>query len=204
MIERARVLRRLSNLVQDELVGSQRNSTVGQYHLDTKLSGYTFLEVHNQLKELKSHDPIVKSMITTLILITQDKKNIFANHENVGKIQAMIENIIKKDAVAGEKLRQEVAEKKEEILKSLRSLADDMFKVMESLAEKRATIVQNNNIIKFNAAEQKGMLEHLNRINLRKNNNIAMCEKFNKNFKNQAGNVRDEISRFTDFKKLIE
>merc|ERR1712032_1295765 len=101
IVERARVLRRLMNLVQDELTGNQRNSTVGDFNVDKKL---------------------------------------FANQAQVGKIAAMIEEIIKKDAAAGLSLRQQTADKANEINKTLGELADDMEKQMNVLAEKRASV----------------------------------------------------------------
>merc|ERR1712166_273258 len=150
IVERARVLKRLSNLVQDELTGAQKESTVGDFKVDKKLSGYSFLEVHNQLKELNSHDPIVKSMITTLVLITQDQKDLFANQKQFGKIQAMIEQIIKKDAAAGLEIRAAAAKKAGEIHASLSELADDMMKVMNTIAEKKSNYCskQSNRLIR--------------------------------------------------------
>merc|ERR1712100_671832 len=148
-VQRQRVLKRLMNLINDELRGNQRESTVGNFEVDKKLSGFSFVEVHNQLKELESHDPIVRSMITTLVLITQDQKNIFANQAQVGKIAAMIEEIVKKDAAAGLRLRQQTADKANEINKTLGELADAMDKQMNVLAEKRSLVVQNHQSIAF-------------------------------------------------------
>ena len=203
IIERARVLRRLSNIVQDELTGAQKESTVGDFKVDKKLSGYSFLEVHNQLKELNSHDPIVKSMITTLVLITQDQKDLFANQKQVGKIQAMIEQIIKKDAAAGLEIRAAAAKKAGEIHASLSELADDMMKVMNTIAEKRATIVQNNQIVSFVKAEQVGIAANMTRAEARKVSNVAMCKKVQDLNKVQQGDFKSGVQRFADLKKLV-
>jgi hypothetical protein len=203
IVERARVLRRLSNLVQDELVGAQRDSTVGDFKVDKKASGFSFVEVHNQLKELNSHDPIVKSMITTLVLITQDKKNLFANQEQVGKIAAMIDEIIKKDAAAGLKLRTDAAEKATEIHKSLSELSEDMMVQMNVIAEKRATIVQHNNIISFSKAEKISMEAAAARASKRHSNNMAMCTKVQAHNKLVRGDFASGASRFEELKKLV-
>jgi len=204
IVERARVLRRLMNLVQDELTGNQRNSTVGDFNVDKKLSGFSFVEVHNQLKELESHDPIVRSMITTLVLITQDQKNIFANQAQVGKIAAMIEEIIKKDAAAGLSLRQQTADKANEINKTLGELADDMEKQMNVLAEKRASVVQNHQTIAFVKSESTGIEANMKRVAERKVSNMAMCKKVQDLNKLQRGDFSAGRQRFADLKKLVQ
>ena len=175
IVERSRVLRRLSNLVQDELTGSQRDSTVGNFKVDNKLSGFSFLEVHNQLKELKSHDAIVTSMITTLVLITQDQKNLFANKEQVGKIQNMINEIIKKDAANGHQLRVAATEKASGIHKALSELAEDQFIQMNLIAEKKASLVQNNKTASFMKGEIASLNSAYKRAEAREKSNIAIC-----------------------------
>ena len=203
IVERKRVLRRMLNLVQDELAGTQRDSTVGDFHVDKKLSGFSFVEVHNQLKELDSHDPIVKSMITTLILITQDKKNLFANQENVGKIAAMIEEIIKKDMANGQKLRESSADKATEIHKTLSELADTMNVQMNTIAEKRATIVSNHRIVGFSMSEQNGLEAAAKRAATRQANNEAMCKKVHAHFNRSYGDFLARTKIFADLKKLV-
>jgi len=201
IIERARILRRLSNLVQDELTGSQRNSTVGNFQVDKTLSGYSFVEVHNQLKELDSKDPIVKSMITTLVLITQNKN--FANQQQVGKIQAMIEQIIKKDAEHGVQLRTNVADKAQEISKSLNNLSDTMMKNMDLIAEKRSTIAENNNIIRFTRSELEDLEKHVKRALTRKNSNLEACKKVQDMGKLLTGEVKTGGEKFEELKKIL-
>merc|ERR1711957_649293 len=203
IVERARVLKRLSNLVQDELTGAQKESTVGDFKVDKKLSGFSFLEVHNQLKELNSHDPIVKSMITTLVLITQDQKDLFANQAQVGKIQAMINGIIKKDAAHGAQIREIASAKAIEINKSLSELADDMFKNMNSIAENKATVAQHVQIIAFLGSEKNGMDAQMKRASVRKVSNVAMCKKVQDLNKVQQGDFKSGVQRFADLKKLV-
>lgn len=204
IVERARVLRRLANLVEDELVGDQRNSTVGQYNVDKSLSGYSFVEVHSQLKELQStHDPIVKSMITTLILITQDQKNIFANQETVGKIHNMIEEIIKRDASNGEQLRQQANEKRSAISKHLTELAETSAKNNNLIAEKRADIVQNNNAINFSKNAQNGMHRHMNQAAQRLKSNQEMCQKVRNLSQVEKHAANQGKQRFENLAKMV-
>ena len=203
IIERARVLQRLSNIVGDELTGKQRDSTVGNYKIDNAASGYSFIQIHNQLKELNTHDPMVKSMISALIMITQDQKNLFANQETVGKIQAMINDIIKKDAINGEKLREEASKKVSQIQKSLSELSDTMMNVMDTLAEKKATIVQNTNVIAFTRNEQKGMEKHMERAKKRTSSNLSICTDVEKLNKLHTADFQLGVSKFEELKKVL-
>jgi hypothetical protein len=203
IIERARVLQRLSYLVADELVGKQREATVGNYKVDNTVSGYSFVEVHNQLKELNTHDPMVRSMIAALIMITQDQKNLFANQEAVGKIQAMINDIIQKDAVNGQKLRLEAATKASTIQKTLSELADTMMNVMDTLALKRATVVQNTNTIAFIRNEQKGMEKHMERAKKRTASNLSICANVQKINKLHSADFQVGVSKFDELKKVL-
>lgn len=201
IIERSRVLRRLSNLVQDELTGNQRVGTVDQFKVDNSRSGYSFVEVHNQLKELESRDAVTKSMISTLILITQDRN--FANQENVGKIQALINQIIQKDAQRAEELRKNAADEAAIIQKSLSESSEAMMKNVSLIAEKRAQIAANLNVVRFSRAEQKDMEKHMARATVRKSSNLAACKKVQDMSKLQAGDFNNGRERFENLKKVL-
>lgn len=204
IVERSRVLRRLLDLVEDDLVGEQRNSTVGNYHVNKTLSGYSFVEVHNQLKEIShSKDPIVKSMMTTLILITRDAGN-FANQEIVGKIRNMIESIIKKDQKHGEEMRLEAHQKQNVQQHNLQNIANSSAHTSDSIAEKRAAIVQNNNLIKFSRGQQKGMEVHIKRISERRVSNTAMCKHVQDLSKAEQNQIKIGQNRFAELRKMLD
>jgi hypothetical protein len=203
IIERARVLQRLSNIVADELVGKQRDSTVGNFKIDNAASGYSFIQVHNQLKELNTHDPMVKSMIAALIMITQDQKNLFANQGAVSKIQAMINDIIKKDAITGQKLREAASEKVNTIQKTLSVLADTMMHTMDTLAEKKAKIVQNTNLINYLRTEQKGIEKYILRAKKRAESNLSICTNVEKLNKLHTADFQLGVSKFDELKKVL-
>ena len=97
--ERVAVLIRLRNILADELTGSQRTSTVGTFNVNKAASGYKFVELESIKESLNSlkadSDILTKSMITTLIMISEKKGgNLFANPKTVAKIFAMVEKIM--------------------------------------------------------------------------------------------------------------
>merc|ERR1712032_1502449 len=131
-------------------------------------------------------------MITTLILVTQDKN--FANQAQVGKIQHMID----------ETIRKQVADKAAEVNKTLSELAEDMFKQMNAIAEHQAQIVQNTRIIAFSRSELNGMNGHIKRAAERKASNMAVCKKVQDLNKVYRHDFSAGIQRFADLKKLVQ
>lgn len=203
IVERERVLRRLDNLIEDELVGKQRNTNLGNINVDKTLSGFSFVETRSQLKDLKSNDPIVKSMISTLILITQDEKNLFSNQENVEKIRAMIEEIIKKDQNNIQNIRQEVTDKIAKLEQGIHDLSDTMIKDVETLAEKRATIARNLQTIKFSRTTLKSLENQISRAQVRKNSNLAICKQVQDRIKIQRQDFNSANSRFEELREML-
>lgn len=202
IVERARVLRRLSDVLDDNLVGSQRSGTVSNFNVDKSLSGYSFVEVHNQLKELKSNDAMVKSMISTLILITQDE-GLFANQETVGKIKNLLNSILVRDQENGEALRQAFAERTVSINESISSLVDNMNKETESDAERRAVLAENAVLTKFAESELADMRNHLNRNDARSQSNQQVCEKLRQGSNNARRRNEDGNTKFDELRSLI-
>lgn len=203
MVERNRILKRLQDLVQDELHGAQRHSTVGNFHVDKKLSGYSFVEVHNQLKELESKDPIVKSMISTLVLITQDQNDVFANQETVGKILHMIDNLIKQGQKHMAQVQHAFEEKSAHIHKSLHHSANAMLQAGENYASHRASVQMNTQQIKFVNQDVAGMQDHARRCDARRVSNIDMCKKLQRQSANVRKGLADAANRFEHLRKLI-
>lgn len=107
--ERYMIYGRLINYVQDELnsTGAQRKTQMGGFNVDKSFSGKTafvqFEVIRSDLAKIsaKTADPMAKSMITTLLMITQaSDKNFFMNPELVQKIKSLIESLMKKEAEA--------------------------------------------------------------------------------------------------------
>merc|ERR1712032_734544 len=142
-VERQRVLKRLMNLINDELKGNQRESTVGNFEVDKSHSGFSFLEVHNQLKELDSKDPLVNSMITTLIMITKDKKDVFANQEGVKKIRQMIYQIMRNDRRKMQRRRFQANMERRQLNNKVSNFVRISERNMNIIAEARATMASN-------------------------------------------------------------
>merc|ERR1712032_928624 len=160
-VQRQRVLKRLMYLINDELRGSQRESTVGNFEVDKSLSGFSFLEVHNQLKEINSSDPLVNSMITTLIMITKDKKDVFANQEGVKKIRQMIFQIMKKDRIKMQRRRFEANMERRQLNIKVNRLVRNSEKNMNIIAEGRAQILANERGVAYIQSQLIDMKKHL-------------------------------------------
>jgi len=204
VVERDRILRRLINIINDEITGAQRTATVGNYNVNREVSGITFLEVHNQLKGLTTSDPVVKSMISTLILITQDQKELFANQENVGKIRALIEGIIRKDNALVARIRQQSAEKVAQLQRGIQEASDVAARLVQQTANKGAQIVQNAAVIKFSETARRGMVAHLKRAEARRDSNVKMCNRVRElNRVNQKG-IEQGINRFAALRQLLD
>jgi chromosome segregation ATPase len=203
IVERDRVLRRLSDLLQDNFVGNQKTASLSNFNLDKSLSGYSFVEVHNQMKELKSHDPIVKSMISTLILITQDGKGVFANQESVGKITSLIDSIRSKDQQSEQELKDAFDKKSANIKESISSLDDNLFKLVEADSENRATLNQIANLLKSATNELADMRNHLNKNDARRESNIKMCDKFRQQSSNERKLSDEGNNKFEELRNLI-
>jgi hypothetical protein len=201
-IERQRVLKRLVNLVQDELTGGQRNSTVNTYNVDNNFSKFSFVEIHNQLKELQSDDAIVKSMITTLIMLTSER-GIFANQKQVGKIITLIEDIIRKDALNLKEYMITAGAKRAK----LRELKKGLNEQIETSSLKNR---QNLHQISLN----KDRIQHLQttsneeeksfqRSQTRNNRNMQACAEAEKMARGQHGSIKASQERFSDLRSLL-
>ena len=101
IITRLNVLVRLSNLIQDELTGESRSSTVTKFNVNKEFSknvGFVELNLNipslsNDLKQFFIHDDLqTKSLVSSLISLTK-KKNLFANSNIVNKINALLDKI---------------------------------------------------------------------------------------------------------------
>merc|ERR1711988_238329 len=204
IVERDRVLRRLINIINDEITGEQRTATIGKYNVNREVSGITFLEVHNQLKGLTTSDPVVKSMISTLILITQDKKELFSNQENVGKIRALIEGIIRKDNAAVARIRTASAKKVASIQRGIQEAQDVAARLVQQTATKRAQIVQNAAVIKFSDTARRGMVAHLKRAESRRDSNLNMCNRVQDLNKVNKQGIENAMNRFASLRELLD
>ncbi len=107
--EKLLIYKRLKNFVQDELSGTQRNTVMGTINVDRSFSGKTsFVQLERIRSDLtdisaKTSDTIVKSMITTLIAITQSAdKSLFASPAIVQKIRSLIDLLIQKEKDANQ------------------------------------------------------------------------------------------------------
>merc|ERR1712222_167002 len=179
-VERQRVLKRLMNLINDELKGNQRESTVGNFEVDKSLSGFSFLEVHNQLKEINSSDPLVNSMITTLIMITKDKKDVFANQEGVKKIRQMIFQIMKKDRIKMQRRRFEANMERRQLNIKVNRLVRNSEKNMNIIAEGRAQILANERGVAYIQSQLIDMKKHLDFMKRKTASNMQICNKLGK------------------------
>lgn len=203
VIQRERILKRLLNLIEDELTGQQGKESVSTFKVDNNFSKFSFVEIHNQLAEIETSDPMVKSMITTLILITRDQKKFFTNQVGIKKISEMIKKIMKKDA---ENLRNyhAAAGKKSA---SLRKLKDDLYGEIEKVTEKnrehRATITFNNNQITFLNNESNDALKSFQRAQKRNTHNNEACANADKMAKAQANHLNQATQRFKELRNLF-
>jgi len=204
IVERDRVLRRLENILEDELTGSQRHATVGNYNVNNTVSGITFLEVHNQLKELDSKDPVVKSMISTLILITQDTKNLFSNQANVGKIRNMIAGIIRRGEQSVQRQRQESEMQINQIRQQIQEQSELAQRAVDNVNQKEGRIQQSRAVIRFTETARRGMEAHAKRAATRRENNIAMCNKVRKLNVAQQENIQAGLNRFASLRQLLD
>lgn len=203
VVERDRVFRRLTNLIEDQLVGHVRQSQMGGINVNREASGFTFLEVHNQLKGLNASDPVVKSMISTLVLITQDQNGLFSSQETVARIRGLIENIVKKDRETVQRIREESANKIAELRRGISEASDAAQRFVESVMEKRANIVRNAAVIKFSRNAQKGMEGQMRRAMERKNSNINMCKKVQDLNRATTAGFQEGVNRFAALRRLV-
>merc|ERR1711934_210009 len=183
-VQRQRVLKRLMNLINDELKGNQRESTVGNFEVDKSHSGFSFLEVHNQLKELNSSDPLVNSMITTLIMITKDKKDVFANQEGVKKIRQMIFQIMKKDRIKMQRRRFEAN--------------------MNIIAEGRAQIAANDRARAYIQSQLRDMSKHESLMVRKTSSNMQLCGKLKRMINMHAGTYSRFIQSLNHLKAQLK
>lgn len=105
--ERYMIYRRLLNFVEDELASSaaQRKTEMGAINVDKSFSGKTaFVQLQRIRSDLtdisaKTADPMAKSMITTLLMITQDSnKSLFVDQDLVSKVRSLISTLMDKEA----------------------------------------------------------------------------------------------------------
>jgi len=176
-VQRQRVLKRLMYLINDELKGNQRESTVGNFEVDKSLSGFSFLEVHNQLKGLNSGDALVNSMITTLIMITKDKKDVFANQEGVKKIRQMIFQIMKKDRIKMQRRRFRANMERRQLNNKVNSFVRNSERNMNIVAEARAGIASNERAQVFIQSQIKDLSKHASLLGKKIQSNMQYCGK---------------------------
>merc|ERR1712032_1150076 len=174
-VERQRVLRRLMNLINDELRGNQRDSTVGNFEVDKSLSGFSFLEVHNQLKGLNSGDPLVNSMITTLIMITKDKKDVFADQEGVKKIRQMIYQIMRNDRRKMQRRRFQANMERRQLNNKVSNFVRISERNMNIIAEARATMASNERAQVFIQISIKDLSKHAMLLGRKIQSNMRYC-----------------------------
>lgn len=102
--ERYMIYRRLISFVEDELTGNQRKTNMNDFNVDKNFSGKTafvqFERIRSDLATIsaKTADPMAKSMITTLLMLTQDSnKNLFVDPELVTKVKSLITLLMGKE-----------------------------------------------------------------------------------------------------------
>lgn len=109
--ERYMIFKRLINFLEDELVSSveQRKTDMTNINVDKSFSSKTsFVQLERIRSDLadissRSSDPIAKSMITTLLMITQaNNRNLFVNNELVEKVKNLISQLMKKEQDSNE------------------------------------------------------------------------------------------------------
>jgi len=107
--ERVLIYKRLQNFVQDELASQadQRKTDMTSINVDKSFSGQTsFVQLQHIRSDLtsiaaKASNPMTKSMITTLLLITQsNNKNLFADQGLVTKVQGLLNSLVQKELEA--------------------------------------------------------------------------------------------------------
>jgi len=104
-VERTLIFKRLLNFIEDEITASAKRTTqMGNYKVDKTISSQpSFIElqrIKNDLNEIANNtaDPIAKSMIATLIMITQnEKQSTFSDPEIVRRIRNLITQLMEKD-----------------------------------------------------------------------------------------------------------
>lgn len=113
--ERYSIYHRLVSFAEDELTSNapQRTTEMGAINVDKSFSGKTsfvqFERIRSDLANIsaKSSDPMAKSMITTLLMITQSSdKKLFANSELVQRVKSLIETLMSKEWDTNEAERQ--------------------------------------------------------------------------------------------------
>lgn len=109
--ERYLIYNRLRTFVQDELTSGapQRKTDMGAINVDKSFSGKTsFVQLERIRSDLTSiasraSDPMTKSMITTLLMITQSEgKNLFVDQALITKVQGLLSTLMQKEADAFE------------------------------------------------------------------------------------------------------
>lgn len=203
-VERRRVLQRLSNLVQDELTGGQRTGTVGTINVDKSLSGYSFLEVHNQLKGLKDKDPMIKSMITTLIMITQDQNNLFANQETVSRVQNVINQLLTYYENKATSLNTSTNETLETLKQSVAALNDANSQLGENIASNNAQVESNVSQIARLNAEVVSMQTYSANAERRSQNNLSLCTQLSQMVQSHSQVWSEFSSRFEEVRSQLE
>lgn len=203
VVQRARILKRLLNLIEDELTANQRKSTVGSFNVNNQVSKFSFAEIHNELSELESHDPITKSMITTLILISRNPQGNFVNAESVKKIRGLVSGIINKDT-ANFRLFRQTAKSRSALLKTQRANLDLLInKAQVANTERRSTIASNLNLVKSHRAEIRGLEKVLARNSVRTTSNVEACKRSKQISDMQRRHFKAGVRRFDELARLL-
>jgi hypothetical protein len=203
LVQRKRILRRLRNLIRDELNGKQRSGTVNSFKVNNSASKFSFVELHNELEELEAHDAVTKSMITTLILITRNPNGNFANQQNVGKVLNLINQIMLKDQL-NYNLFVKSSNQRRALLKLQRNaltLAIDGAKQRNS--QRRITIHHNKLRIASNQTELVNLQKAIKRNQTRQSSNTAACKKHEQVSDMQKKHFTNGQRRFDELLRLL-
>lgn len=207
--DRVGVLLRLKNIVQDELTASKRNSELEKISVNKKLSGYSFLEFENIQDSLRtlleSSDAITKSMITTLITLSQaNKKALFSDPTTVGKINVMIEEIINKSKMSLVNSRKANHGKIFTLERIMNHARREVEKIEEKLLSLYSATMANNQDIILSKANAVEVQKNVKRA-ARQNANFAnMCSKQNDLLKRNIHTLENIVSKFQVLKSDLE
>lgn len=203
LVQRARILKRLVNLIQDEMAGGQRTEKVSSFKVDNKLSKFTFAELHNEMKELDHPDAFIQSMMTTLIMITS-KRTHFVNQKNVQRILGLIKNIMQKDRSSFESYKKSLDARVAAMKKARKGLEASIGAIYESIFERRAAIASNVMRIKQNKADVDNMEKILKRAGSRKEFNQNACKSQGALALRQKKFFEDGIAHINAIKRYFE
>jgi len=183
IVETIRVLRRLENLAQDELVGSQRNSTVGNYNIVNN-HNVSFIQLHTaaNMKEdlntlMHKTDATGKNLISALILMLSTDDGNFANQGKVKKILEVLDRLIKKN----KQRKTEVIEEFQTMIKTQREIIENSRKSIEQTTASSIKIQGNVDVLRRTIDMNNREIQYLNQMKERKVKKLAfdkdICDK---------------------------